>query len=214
MSKVLSALSILAVLVGLSSTRCIAESLRNTDYASVEAGVFAYGDEFVDEIFGPHANLFGSINKKLNPNVALLGKLEGIFGEGSSGGVDLTHEGVKAGVSLVYLLSPENSSADPYLQAGGLVMYNRVDGSDGGESDSEDDSDAGFEVGGGIEFDLGPKSFGDVGLLYQSVGDFDALTPNVRFGYALSEKLTGLLTAGYALDEEDYWARLGLAVKL
>lgn len=214
MFKALSALSVIAVFTCLSTATCIADRLRSTDYVSVEGGIFTYGDEALDEIFGPHADLFGSANWMVAPNLAVLGKLEGILGEGSSGGVDLTHEGLKGGLSLVYLVSPEKGSADPYLLAGGLAMYNRVEGSSGGDTASEDDTDVGYEVGGGIEFDIGAKSFGDVGLLYQSVGDFDSLSPNARFGYALSEKFTGLLAGGYSVDEEDYWVRVGLGVKL
>jgi opacity protein-like surface antigen len=213
MNKVHASLLILLALIGLTSGRSFAGSLRNTDYISVEAGAFVYGDEVIDDAFGAHANLSGSINKMLNHNAVILVKLEGLYGEGESAGVDLTHGGLKGGVSLMYLLAPEKS-ADPYILAGGLIMYNEVESSDGDNTVSEDDSDAGFEIGGGVEFDLGPKSFGDLGLLYQNVGNFDALSPNVRFGCALNEKITGLFTAGYAIDEEDVWARLGLAVKL
>jgi opacity protein-like surface antigen len=214
MKKVHSSLMMLAAVVSISSVHCYGESLRNTDYISVEAGAFTYGDKVMDDIFGTHVDLFGSVNKRLNQNVAALGKLEGIYGEGSSAGIDLTHYGLKGGLSLVYLVSPEKSAADPYILAGGLVEYNQVEGSAGGESASKDETEVGFEIGGGIEFDLGSKTFGDVGLLYQNIGEFDSLTPNARLGYAFSEKLTGLLSVGYALDEEDYWLRLGLGVKL
>lgn len=214
MNKIRMLIVMVATTTSLFITHCFAEGFRDKDYVSVEGGVFTYGDEVVDEVFGAHLVLFGSLNKVVNPNVAVLGKIEGIYGEGSSAGVDLTHDGLKGGLSLVYLVSPENDAASPYLLAGGLAIYNRVEGSANGDTADEDDSDVGFEVGGGIEFDLGPQSFADVGLVYQSVGDFDALTPNARLGFEFSEKTTGLLTAGYALDEEDYWVRLGLGVKL
>jgi len=213
MKKACSFTLILIIAICFTSIRSYAEGLRNTDYATVEAGAFKFGDELIDDIFGTYINLYGSANKMLNNNASVLGELEGIYGEGSSEGIDLTSTGVKGELSLVYLLMP-NEAIDPYLIAGGLFEYNRIEASAAGETEDDDDSNAGFQVGGGIEFDLGEKAFGDIALVYQNIGDFDSLTPNVRFGYTLSEKAVLLLTAGYAIDEEDMWARLGVGVKL
>ena len=190
-----------------------AEGLRGADYLTLEAGAFTYGDDVIDDAFGTHIDLFGSLNKALTRNVTLLGKIEGIYADGSKDGIDLTHTGVKAGLSGVYLIAPDNA-ANPYILAGGLFEYNQIEGSVGGDSESEDDTDVGFEVGGGVEFALGTQAIADVGLIYQSIGDFDSLTPTARLGFAFNEKTLGLLTVGYALDEEDSWIRAGLAVKL
>lgn len=188
-------------------------TLRNTDYMDVEVGTFAFGDEVNNDIFGSFIDIFGSFNKTMNDNAALLTKVEYITADGSSQGVDLTFDGIKAGISFVYLLSP-GTAADPYALAGALGEYNRIEGSSSGYTANDDDTEAGFELGGGLEFDLDPKSVLDLGLLYQSIGDFDSIAANARVGFVLNEKTTLVLAGSYAFDEEDYYARVGVAIKL
>lgn len=209
----------ITLLFVLASTICTsfnishAASLRDSDYITIEGGAFKFGDEVVDDIFGTYAGLFGEVNKIIDNHFSVLGTLGGIYGEGSSEGIDLTHTGLKAGLGLVFMVAPENSTANPYLLAGGLYEYNEIEGEASGTTQSEDDSDYGYEVGGGIEIEMGSKALIDLGLAYQSIGDFDSLTTKARLGYEIGANTLGLLTFGYALDEEDIRLLLGVGVK-
>ncbi len=212
MNKLIRICMASVAIISLVSVRGFADSLRNADYLNLEAGAFVSGDKLINDIFGPHLDAFGALNKMLTDNFSALGKVEGIYGEGSKSGIDLTRSGLKAGLSLVGLLTP-GKPVDPYVLAGGLFEYNRVTASAGGADENDSDSEFGFEVGGGIEFNLEPKTLLDLGVLYQKFSDFDSIYANARIGYAFTTSVTLLIEGGYAFDEEDYYARAGIAVK-
>ncbi len=212
MNKVNGTCVVVTAIICLVSGSGFAQTLRDTDYFTLEAGTFVSGDKLINDIFGPHLDAFGALNKMLTDNFSVLGKVEGIYGEGSKSGIDLTRSGLKAGLSLVGLLMP-GKPVDPYVLAGGLFEYNRVTASAGGADENDSDSEFGFEIGGGIEFNLEPKTLLDLGVLYQKFSDFDSIYANARIGYALTTSVTLLLEGGYAFDEEDYYARAGIAVK-
>lgn len=212
MKSILVSCVVLFVLM-ITSVRSFGDSLRKTDFATVEAGAFVWGDPLMDDTFGPFIDLFGSFNKKINDNFAALVKAEYITADGETQGIDVSADGVKGGASLVYMLSTAHT-ATPYLLGGGLVEYRNVAGSAGNETAEEDDTDLGFELGGGVEFDFNPKTLLDLGLLYQNISDFDSIAANVKIGYALTDEISAILNGSYAFDEEDYFVRGGLAFKL
>ena len=193
--------------------RSFGDSLRKTDHVDVEAGVFVWGDDAIDEVFGPFIALSGAFNKMLNDNLAVLGTVGYITADGSSEGVDLAFDGIKGVADAVYLLAPANA-VDPYVLGGILMEYNKIEGSGGGYSDSEDESDIGFDLGGGVEFDLNPKFLLDLGLLYQNIADFDSIAAKARLGCAINAKTTLVFDSYYAFDENDFYALAGVAVKL
>lgn len=197
----------------LVSVNSFGDSLRKVDYISAGIGIDVFGDPVIDDIFGPFFNISGAINKKVTDSISLLGRGLYSAASGDTQGVDVSADKLNGAVSMVYLLFPSNAIT-PYLVAGGLFQYAKIEAVSGNESIDEDDSDIGFELGGGIEFDLGQKTLLDIFALYQSAGDFDAFGGGANFGYALNAKTILTLGGDYSFDEEDYGVHVGVAFKL
>lgn len=94
------------------------------------------------------------------------------------------------------------------------MVKSEVEASSGGETINEDETNAGFSVGGGLELVVEPNVLIDLGLDYSKVEEEDGVDGNIGLGCWFNPKVMGGISGSYDFDDGDASASLTFIVKL
>ena len=192
-------------------------------YIGISIGQVTPGDEDLkeidDSIFGYGVGIRLPIDANLD-FLASIGqsKLEGngtewdpYYGIWYDWNVEAT--GTSLYSALQYQLQP-GQQVNPFIVGGILRVKSEGEVKVNGYSESEDDDDTGFEVGGGIEFNIDDKTSFNIGVNYQSeIFDEDDTSMGIGFNIWASPQTLLSIVGGYNFDSEDKSILAGISVK-
>lgn len=190
-----------------------AETLLGKNYAGGGVNIIKFGDDFMDEVFGNAYGIGGGGNINLIPNLDLLLSLNYAWADGNILGSTIDISIFTGSGNLVYSFKP-NEQINPFIR-GGIGFASTAIDIDGWE---ETETDAVFNIGGGVEIEASEKVLLRTGLDYVYVDvdadDTDDIALFGTAGYWFSEQVIGIIGISYAVDGEDIGVQIGITAKM
>ena len=206
-----------AMIVLLVASACFspvvqAEKLAGKNYISGSVGAWKFGDDFLDDLFGTSTVLGVAAQKNMTSNLDLQLGITWYSADGSDGGIEVDYFSSSVGTALIYNFLPQDQF-NPYLAVS--VAYVEMDAkmSGFGMSETVDDSDAAFAIGGGIEFEEWKALFG-LTLAYTWMDSKDDVGIGANAGIWITDKVLCGVGASYAIDGEDISGDFSFVVTL
>jgi len=189
------------------------ETLVGNDYAGGSLAILEFGDDQVDDTFGTSYGVEGVGNVNLMRNLDLKLSVEYIWAEGNEGGVEIDMSGLGAGASLITFRELRDW-IHPFAGIGLSVVETETQLSAGGLSTGGDGTEAGVDVGAGVELEITRALLLRGGADYFYIDDEDDVDLSATVGYWVSEELLAMVRGAYAVDSENTALYLGLRLKL
>lgn len=190
-------------------------------YAGIAIGQVTPGDEDLKDMVDSIDVYALGMRLPASPNIDVvasvsLSKMDGkaVLVDPYLGPVDYKADadGTSLSAQLQYHFTP-GGTVDPYVDFGILWAKSEVELKALGETFKDDDSDTGFVLGGGAEFNINKMLSVDAGLHYQSdMFDEDDTSVALALNVWATPQLLFSVGTTYTLDAEDMGVTLGLAL--
>jgi opacity protein-like surface antigen len=190
-----------------------AGTLLGTNYFGTSVAIIQFGDDLQDDVLGTGYGVSAFGNFNLRPNLDLALDVAYVWADGALEGVKLDLSGLGADAGLVYFFKP-GEKVNPFLRGGILIVYNEVEGSSGGVTVKDDDTEFGGGGGAGLEFEATEKVLARVALDYSYVDSEDSIPISAQLGYWFSDRVLGAIGGAYDFDSEDLSGEFGVIFTL
>jgi Opacity protein and related surface antigens len=198
--------AVFTALIAAAAANSMADVVAEKNYALVRAGIYQFGDDLLDEALGNATIFTASASFNVAAQIDAHGAMQYITA--SKNDFDVT--GLQVGGGATYWFKP-GAQINPYAGAGVFVSKSEVKYSGIWTDISEDDTNIGFTVGGGAEFDIAPKVLLSAGLDFETCDGESDVNLIVNAAYAVAQNIYLGGSVGYWFDEGDMAVMAGLA---
>ncbi|QBG49174.1 porin family protein [Verrucomicrobia bacterium S94] len=182
-----------------------AETLLGKNYIGGSFGIIQFGNDFLDDVFGTGKGVQGSGNIVLHEHVDL--NLTGgyLWADGDFLGLDADVSVFSGGAYLVYHFLP-GEKINPFLNVGAGAVRTEIEVA----GFEEHETDASFDVGGGVEIEATEAVLFRGSVDYTTIDNDDDVTLSATLGYWFTEQLLGGAGFSYTIDGEDITGDISL----
>jgi len=198
----------LVSILALSSGSFANDGTLGKHYIAPEFLYGQFGDDQLDDDFGGYYGGGLTLNYNLIPHLDLQAGGGYLWADGDREAVDLEIDQFGAVIGLQAYMNPEER-VTPYVFGGFNYIDWEVEARGPGGKSGSDDTDEGFNAGGGIQIKVTPKFLIDASGDYSDVGDSDDWGANLDFGYWIRPGILGTLGSSYNFDSENMSISIG-----
>ena len=206
-SMVIALVAAVSLATGTSSS--IGEPLLGKNYVGASFSFIQFGDDLLDEILGTGYGLSVFGNRNLGPNTDLFVSGGRNWADGNDAGIEVDLSSTYVGGDIIHFLSP-SEPVNPYFHAGLTLVEAEVELSGPAGRFSTDDSEIGFGLGGGIEFDTTENVTSSIGISYFNIDSEDSIGVGGFLAYWFNETVVSSIGGSYDLDDNTAVAALTL----
>jgi hypothetical protein len=190
----------------------MAQNLKGVNWVGGMFSISKFGDDEAADALGNAYGVQLGGNLVLNKDFDLHATLAEEWANGDQNGVSLDAFVTGASIGLIHSFKP-HEKVNPYVGVSGLLAYSYAEASGGGRKHTEDDTDVGASIEGGLELVVEETILIDASLNYSKLGDSDGVGVDASLGYWFSERTMGFVGGAYDFDDADATGYLGLIFK-